>query len=93
MKNKQPHNNHYELTDDFENKLTKAIEKGIINALKAFGADMDNQQEVQKDFHFLRYLRKRSETSSHLIMKPIISISIASGAVALWEGVKIMHLI
>ena len=78
-----------ELDSSFEARMTKAIEKGVINALKAFGADMDNQQEVQKDFHFLRKLRRRSEDSSYNILKAIISISIAATAVVIWEGAKI----
>lgn len=85
MRKKKKYTN---FAEDFEHKLTKAIERGIINALKAFGADMDNQQEVQKDFHFLRYIRKRSETTSHIILKVIISIIIGTSAVAIWEGIK-----
>lgn len=85
--------NYTNFADDFEDKLTKAIEQGIINALKAFGADMDNQQEVQKDFHFLRYMRKRSETTGYIILKVIISIIIGASAVAFWEGIKIAKFI
>jgi hypothetical protein len=89
INNKHHKNKSYtNFADDFEHKLTKAIEQGIINALKAFGADMDNQGEVQKDFHFLRYMRKRSEATGHIILKVVISIIIGSSAVAIWEGIK-----
>ncbi len=88
--NKHKKNKNYpNFTDDFQHKLTKAIEQGIINALKAFGADMDNQQEVQKDFHFLRHIRKRSEATSHIVLKVIISLIIGASAVAIWEGIKV----
>lgn len=70
--------------------LEKAIEKGIINALKCFGADADNQHEVQRDFHHLRKLRKRSEESHYLLMRALISVSIGATAVAVWEGIKII---
>src|SRR4051812_37051558 len=70
--------------------LEKAIEKGVINALKAFGADADNQHEVQKDFHYLRTSRKQSETSGQMFIKAIISVTIAASAVVLWEGIKIL---
>ena len=56
-----PHKNkHNQIESSFENRLVKAIEKAITNSLKSFGADPENQQEMQKDFHFLRHLRKRS---------------------------------
>jgi len=51
---------------------------------------MDNQQEVQKDFHYLRKLRQRAEDSGFLAMRAIISIIIGAMAVLLWEGVKIL---
>ena len=78
-----------EISFTIETHLEKAIEKGVINALKSFGADMDNRQEVQKD-HYLRSLSKRSEASGHMLMKALISVTIAASAVALWEGVKII---
>ena len=79
-----------EVALSLEAHLERAIEKGVINALKSFGADADNQQEVQRDFHFLRKLRKKSEESSHTLMHTIISISIGAAAVGFWEGIKII---
>lgn len=79
-----------EVRISIEAHLEKAIEKGIINALKSFGADADNQPEVQRDFHFLRKLRKRSEDSSHMLMRAVISVSIGAATVILWEGIKIL---
>jgi len=70
--------------------LEKAIEKGVTNALKSFGADADNRYEVQKDFHYLRHLRKHAETSSQMLTRAIISVTIAASAVAFWEGIKIL---
>lgn len=77
-----------EINLSIEAHLEKAIEKGVVNALKSFGADMDNQQEVQKDFHFLRKLRKRSEETHYNLTKAIISVAICAVAVLLWEGTK-----
>ena len=79
-----------EVSKGLECHLEKAIEKGVINALKAFGADVENQQEVQKDFHYLRLLRKRAEESRKNINKALVSIVIGGGAVVAWEGVKIL---
>ncbi len=79
-----------EVSKGLESHLEKAIEKGVIRALKAFGADVENQQEVQKDFHYLRTLRKRGEESRKNVNKALISIVIGGGAVAVWEGVKIL---
>ena len=79
-----------EISLTIETHLEKAIEKGVINALKSFGADMDNKHEVQKDFHYLCSLRKRSEASGHMLLRAIISVTIAASAVAFWEGVKII---
>ncbi|WP_341755605.1 hypothetical protein [Candidatus Tisiphia endosymbiont of Ptychoptera albimana] len=81
-----------EILLSIEVHLEKAIEKGVISALKSFGADVDNQQEVQCDFHFLRKLRKRSEESSHMLIRAVISVTIGTAAVTLWEGVKIILL-
>jgi hypothetical protein len=79
-----------EISLTIETHLEKAIEKGVINALKSFGADADNQHEVQKDFHYLRKMRKRSEVSGYMLMKALISVTIAASVVAIWEGVKII---
>lgn len=79
-----------EISLTIETHLEKAIEKGVINALKSFGADADNLYEVQKDFHYLRTLRKHSEESGHSLIRATISVTIAASAVALWEGVKII---
>ena len=77
-----------EINSSIEQHLEKAIEKGVINALNSFGVDSKNMQEVQKDFHYLRKMRTRSEQTGNSLIKAIISIGIASGAVALWQGVK-----
>lgn len=79
-----------EVSRSIEAHLEKAIENGVINALKSFGADMDNKHEVQKDFHYLRHLRKHSEESGRSLIRAIISVIIAASAVALWEGIRII---
>jgi len=77
-----------EISRNNMDKTVSGDEKGVLNALKSFGADVDNQQEVQKDFHFLRKLRKRAEESGHNVMKTLISVGIGAAIVALWEGIK-----
>jgi hypothetical protein len=39
-----------EISLRLETNLEKAIEKGVTNALRSFGACLDNQQEAPKDF-------------------------------------------
>lgn len=79
-----------EVSISLKNHLEKAIEHGVINALKCFGVTADNQHEVQRDFHYLCKLRKRSEESGHMLIRAIISVSIGATAVAVWEGIKII---
>ena len=74
--------------NDVTNSLSKAARKGTINALKSLGADAENQQEMQKDFHFLRNLRKRSEERGYSAMRTIFSIGIGAAIMTLWEGIK-----
>jgi len=77
-----------EINHNISFRIAQAAEKGIMNALKSFGVDTSNQSEIQKDFHFLRKLRKRSEESGYNIMKTLTSIGIGAALIALWEGIK-----
>jgi len=77
-----------EISRNSSSKIDSTDEKSVLNALKSFGADVDNQQEVQKDFHFLRKLRKRAEESGHNAMKTLISVGIGAAIVAIWDGIK-----
>jgi hypothetical protein len=77
-----------EINRNISFKIEQAAEKGVLNALKSFGVNVENHQEIQKDFHFLSRLRKRSEESSYNLMKTLISVGVFAALIALWEGIK-----
>ena len=79
-----------EVSLTFESNLERAIERGVVNALKAFGVTADLQHEVQKDFLFLRKQRKTAEEARRNFIRTLIAVGIGSSVVVLLEGIKII---
>lgn len=73
-----------------ERNLEQAIEKGVYKALAAFGADVYNPAEMQKDFLYMRERRKAQEETGNSVKRTLITVAISGGAVVFWEGVKIL---
>lgn len=72
-----------------ERNLEQAIEKGVYKALAAFGADVYNPVEMQKDFLFMRERRRAQEETGTNVKRTLITVLISGLAVAFWEGIKI----
>lgn len=73
-----------------ERNLEQAIEKGVYKALAAFGADVYNPAEMQKDFLFIRERRRALEETGSNIKRTFTTVMISGLAVAFWEGLKLM---
>ena len=79
-----------ELDISFKTHLPQAIEKGVIKALLAFGADAYNPNELQKDFIFLRTQRTQNTEINHHFKKSVLTVALGAGAIAIWEGLKLL---
>jgi len=73
-----------------ERNLEHAIEKGVYKALAAFGADVYNPAEMQKDFLFMRERRKAHDETESNVKRTLTTVLISGLAVAFWEGIKIL---
>lgn len=73
-----------------ERNLEHAIEKGVYKALAAFGADVYNPAEMQKDFLFMRERRKAHDETESTVKRTLTTVLISGMAVAFWEGIKIL---
>lgn len=77
-----------ELDVSFKTHIPQAIEKGVIKALLAFGADAYNPNELQKDFIFLRNQRTQNTEINYHLKKSILTLTLGGLAILLWEGFK-----
>lgn len=73
-----------------ERNLEHAIEKGVYKALAAFGADVYNPVEMQKDFLFIRERRKAQDETESNVKRTLTTVLISGLAVAFWEGMKML---
>jgi len=69
-------------------QLEKAVEQGVFNALIHLGLDAKKPIDIQRDFQFLRDLRKSTESVKGKALVTIVGILIAGGVAVIWLGFK-----
>lgn len=69
-------------------EVEQAVEQGVVNALIRLGLDASKPIDLQRDFQFLRDLRKSTESVKGKALVTIVGILIAGGLAALWLGLK-----
>ena len=71
-------------------ELEQAVEQGVVNALIRLGLDASKPMDLQRDFQFLRDLRKSTESVKGKAIVTIVGILVAGGVAVVWLGIKAM---
>lgn len=71
-----------------ETDLKEICKEAVEETFTRLGVDIEEPIEIQKDFSYIRQLRKTTEVVQHKTILAVFGLALSAMAAALWVGIK-----